>query len=150
MCEEALMNLLRERMGDAFDQYLVPPPVFRTMDAAFVDFDAQEGWLITKFPIPTAFLNPYGTMQGGMLAAAVDNTFGPLSLLVSAPSVTRKFEMKFSHPAMPEMMSFFVHAWFMGREDRKLSFRAEVRSPEGLLLARANATHWILSFEGSP
>jgi len=34
-------------------------------------------------------------MQGGMIAAAVDNTIGPLSFLVAAPNVTRRLEMKY-------------------------------------------------------
>lgn len=144
MREDDLMQVLRERLGDEIDQYLVPPPVFRSMDAEFVDFDARDGWLITKFPISSAFLNPYGAVQGGMLAAAVDNTFGPLSLLVAPPNVTRRLEMKYSLPVTPELGVFFVHARFQGREGRQLVFRAEVRSQEGLLLARARATHWIL------
>ena len=69
---------------------MIPPPVFTSMQGEFVDFDLEEGILVTRFPVRQDYLNPYGAMQGGMVAAAVDNTLGPLSMLVAPPNVTRK------------------------------------------------------------
>ncbi|WP_156815180.1 hypothetical protein [Amphritea japonica] len=36
--------------------------------------DAENKVLINRFPILTEQLNPYGTMQGGVVSAIVDNT----------------------------------------------------------------------------
>ncbi|MCJ7824733.1 MAG: PaaI family thioesterase, partial [Anaerolineales bacterium] len=108
-----------------------------------IGFDQDEGWLRTRFPVKPEYLNPYRTMQGGMIAAAVDNTLGPLSMLVASPNVTRRLEMKFSRPVRADMHHILVLARFIGRENQELRFTAEVRSEDGLLLARARATHWI-------
>jgi uncharacterized protein (TIGR00369 family) len=114
------------------------------MKGEFVEFDLKNGVLKTKFPVQTQFLNPFKSMQGGIIAAAVDNTFGPLSMLVAPPSVTRRIEMKYSRPVMPDLGFITVEARFVKREDRMLTFRADVRDPDGVLLAKAKALHWIL------
>ena len=140
----AIMDILRRRLGDRMDAYAFPPPVFTAMQGAFVAFDLDRGSLTARFPVLESYLNPYGTMQGGMLAAAVDNTLGPLSVLVAPPNVTRHLEITYSRPATPEMGDIVVTAQLLARRGRRLSFRAEVRSGDGLRLARAKASHWIV------
>jgi acyl-CoA thioesterase FadM len=83
-------------------------------------------------------------MQGGMVAAAVDNTLGPLSMMVAPPNVTRRLEMKYSRPIMMDLDFITVMGQHVGSEGRNLLLKAVVRGPEGQLLARARATHWIL------
>jgi acyl-coenzyme A thioesterase PaaI-like protein len=84
-------------------------------------------------------------MQGGMLAAAVDNTLGPLSVVVAPINVTRTLEMKYSRPVMPEMGFILVKAQLVKRQDPKLFFEATVRSPDGQRLAKCKAVHWIIA-----
>jgi acyl-CoA thioesterase FadM len=60
------------------------------------------------------------------------------------PNVTRRLEVTYSHPATVDMGTIVVHARLLERQDRLLSFRADVRDPEGRRLARAKAVHWIL------
>ena len=131
-------------MGDRFHDYKIPPPVFEFMQGQFIAYDPGEGSLITQFPIMESYLNPYSTMQGGMIAAAVDNTFGPLSVLVAAPNLTRQFEMTYSEPITMAMGFIRVHAQFVKREGRRLFFRADVRDPNRKRVARAKSVHWIL------
>ena len=105
----------------------------------------MESWLLTtRLPLREAWPNPYGSVQGGMVAAAVDNTLGPLSMLVAPPNVTRRLRMTYSRPVTPDLKTLVVEAELLERRDRWLVFWAEARSPEGLLLARAKARHWIL------
>jgi uncharacterized protein (TIGR00369 family) len=114
------------------------------MEGEFVAFDDEDGVLKTRFPVLRKFLNPYGSMQGGMVAAAVDNTFGPLSMLVAPPNVTRRLEMKYIHPVTTDLEYIMVEAKIKNRENRWLTFTAEVRDQGDRLLARAKATHWIV------
>jgi acyl-coenzyme A thioesterase PaaI-like protein len=114
------------------------------MEGAFIAFDPAEGRLTTRFPIRESYLNPYGTVQGGMIAAAVDNTFGPLSMLVAPPNVTHRLEMTYSRPVTPDLGHITVTARLVDRDGRRLHFRAGVRDPEGRRLARAKAVHWIV------
>jgi acyl-coenzyme A thioesterase PaaI-like protein len=137
------MGILRDRLGDRVAEFALPPPVFALMKGEFVELDLDAGTLSAQFPVLGSYLNPYGSMQGGMIAAAVDNTLGPLSVLVAPPNVTRQLEVKYSRPVTLEMGYIVVDAELLERRDRWLYFRATVRSQEGVRLARAKATHWI-------
>jgi acyl-coenzyme A thioesterase PaaI-like protein len=138
------MTVIQDRLGDRIDEFLIPPPVFEIMAGEFVGFDLETGQLTTRFPVLGRYRNPYGTMQGGMVAAAVDNTLGPLSMLVAPPNVTRRLEMKYSRPVTLDLETITVHGKLLGRKGRHLQFSADVRDPDGNLLARARAVHWII------
>ena len=144
----AIMEAIQERLGARLEEFAIPPPVFCTMGGEFLAFDAGAGVLEARFPVMEAYLNPYGAMQGGMVAAAVDNTLGPLSMLVAPPNVTRRLQMKYSQQVTPDLGYITVKARLLEREGRWLAFSAEVRDPEGVLLARAQARHWIVDGPG--
>ena len=144
MLPPEIIEIVKERLGDKFDDYLIPPPVFTAMQGEFIEFDFDIGTLTTRFPVLDEFRNPYGSMQGGMLAAAVDNTFGPLSMMVAPLNVTRRLEMKYSLPVTPDIEYIIVKGNLDGRKGSQLTFSAQVRDPQGVLLARAKATHWIV------
>jgi acyl-coenzyme A thioesterase PaaI-like protein len=114
------------------------------MDGKFLALDLDAGVLTTQFPVRESYLNPYGTMQGGMIAAAVDNTLGPLSMLVAPPNVTRRLEITYSRPVTLDMGVILVQGELLERKKRWLYFRADVHNRAGLRLARAKATHWII------
>jgi acyl-coenzyme A thioesterase PaaI-like protein len=141
----AVYDILRARLGDRIDDYAVPPPVFSAMQGQFLTFDVDRASLRARFPVLESYLNPYGTMQGGVMAAAIDNTLGPLSMLVAPPNVTRRLEVTYSQPATLDMGHVVVSARLLERNGRWLHLRADARSPEGARLARAKATHWVLN-----
>ncbi|MGD9094025.1 MAG: PaaI family thioesterase [Anaerolineales bacterium] len=144
MTTDSLMDILHRKFGDKLDGYLIPPPVFSSMEGEFVALDMEAGTLETRFPVLERFLNPYHALQGGIIAAAVDNTLGPLSMLLAPANVTRRLEMKYSYPVQLQMEYITVQGKLVERKGRKLIFKADVRSPDGLLLARARAAHWIV------
>lgn len=137
-------EILRRKLGDRLDQYAFPPPVFVAMQGEFVKMDLDNGTLTVQFPVLESYLNPYGTMQGGMIAAAVDNTLGPLSVLVAPPNVTRRLEMAYSRPVTPDLGQLIVTSRLLERKGRWLFFRADVYDQNGRRLARAKAVHWII------
>ena len=139
-----MMVRLRARYGSELDTYNVPPPIFTVMRGEFMSYDPERAELRARFPILQEWLNPYGLMQGGMLAAAIDNTLGPLSMLVAPANVTRRMEIKYSQGALLGMEYLHVTARCIERDDRWLTMEAAARSPQGVLLARAKALHWIL------
>jgi len=147
MDQSSIMEILHARLGDRIDEFILPPPVFELMHAELLDFDPDSGQLKIRFPVLEQYLNPYGVMQGGMVAAAVDNTLGPLSMLVAPPNVTRTLDMKFSQPVNLDLENIIVEAKLLERAGRRLKFSAEVRDQSGRLLARARALHWIHEME---
>ena len=140
----AIMDILRRKLADRTDEYAFPPPIFAAMQGEFRELDLEAGLLTAQFPVLESYLNPYGTMQGGMVAAAVDNTLGPLSVLIAPLNVTRQLEMTYSRPVTLDMGYIVVTARLLERKDRLLFFKADVRSQEGLRLARSKAMHWIM------
>jgi acyl-coenzyme A thioesterase PaaI-like protein len=143
----SIMEILQEKLGDRIDEFIIPPPVFDYMRGEVLDFDPGAARLKVRFPVLEDYLNPYGVMQGGLVAAAADNTLGPLSMLVAPPNVTRKLDMKFSHPVTPDLEYIIVEARLQEQDGRWLKFSAEIRDQEGKLLARARAMHWIVDME---
>lgn len=143
----SIMEVLHDRLGDRIDEFMLPPPVFEFMRGEVLDFDPDSAYLKVRFPVLEDYLNPYGVMQGGLVAAAADNTLGPLSMLVAPPNVTRNLDMKFSHPVTPELEYIIVEARLQEQDGRRLKFSAEVRDQGGQLLARARALHWIVEME---
>jgi hypothetical protein len=53
--------------------------------------------------------------------------------------------MKYSRPVTLELDHIVVVGRYLGREGRTLGFHAEVRDPDGTLLARARAEHIVLA-----
>jgi acyl-coenzyme A thioesterase PaaI-like protein len=139
-----ILDILRGKLGDRIEGYQFPPPVFAALEGSFQELDLDRGYLRTRFPVLDRFLNPFGAFQGGMIAAAVDNTLGPLSFLVAPPNVTRELGLTYSHPVRPEMGYFDVSANFIRRDGRWLYFNAEVRAPDQKRLVRARAVHYII------
>jgi uncharacterized protein (TIGR00369 family) len=142
-----MQSILQARLGDRIDEYLIPPPVFTALGGEFIDFDLQTASLTARFPVQEAYLNPYGVLQGGIIAALVDNTIGPLSILVAPPNVTRHLEMTYKKPIPLEMGQVTVTCRLVEREGQLLTFKATVQDPEGVTLVRAKATHWIFAKE---
>jgi acyl-coenzyme A thioesterase PaaI-like protein len=137
-------EVLRRKFADHVEQFAFPPPVFAAMQGQFLEMDLDSGTVTVQFPVLESYLNPYGTMQGGMIAAAVDNTLGPLSVLVAPPNVTRRLEMAYSRPITPDLGRITVTGRLLKQEGRWLFFRADVYDADGKRLARAKAVHWII------
>jgi acyl-coenzyme A thioesterase PaaI-like protein len=138
---------LEKGLGGADKRLNMPPPVFVAMQGRLVGFDPEEKILLARFPVLPEQLNPYGSMQGGIIAAAIDNTLGPLSMLVAPPSFTRRLEIKYRKSVSPDSGDILVEGRFVEQKKRQLFFRARVIDAEGNELANAKAVHWIVDEE---
>ena len=141
---DEVMKVFERRYGAQLERFKVPPPVFTELGGEFIEFDLEQGALTARFPIEARFLNPYGVLQGGMIAAAIDNTLGPLSMLIAPPNLTRKMEIKYSRPAKLEDKYLIVSAHLEKQDGRRLFLKADTRTPGGELLVRARVMHWII------
>jgi acyl-coenzyme A thioesterase PaaI-like protein len=54
-----------------------PPPVKELLGFRLIEIDPDQGTIEVAFTATEQFLNPAGTVQGGMLAAMLDDTLGP-------------------------------------------------------------------------
>ncbi len=136
---KALLPLLEAKLQGRDNEINFPPPVFDMMKGEVINFDAEKESFTNRFPILDEQLNPYGTMQGGMIATAIDNTIGPLSMLVSPPNFTRYITVKYGKVVSPDLGYIYVTATFIGKKKRQLFFEAIVKDSDGNELASAKS-----------
>ncbi len=121
----------------------LPPPVALLMEVEFVSY--EEGRAMTnRFPVKEMYQNPAGHMQGGMIAAAIDNTLGPLSFLLAPYSTTTHLNLTYIRPVTPEMSHILVTARLVERTRNQLHLSATVTSEDGKTLVIAYATQRIV------
>lgn len=121
----------------------VPPPIALLMEVEFVSYDEGKS-MTNRFPVKEMYQNPIGQMQGGMIAAAIDNTIGPLSFLLAPYSTTTQLNLTYIRPITPEMSHILVTARLVERTRSQLHLSATVTSEEGKTLVIAHATQMII------
>jgi len=127
-------------MGFRFD----PPEVFREMGAKILGFDGEKGAIEVRFPVKKGYRNPMGAMQGGMIVAAMDNTFGPLTVLLGTTSVTTQLNTSFVKPVGRGETYITVAARVTARSRRQIHMAAEVRNAQGEIAVLGTASFLVL------
>ena len=138
-----------QRMGQmmASGELQLPPPIFTDMAGEFLAMDLAAKTLTVRFPVQQRYQNPMGYMQGGMIAAAIDNAIGPLSFMVAAPNVTKTMEVTYLRPIPASVDEITVVAAFEGQNGRELTFVADVLRGDGAKLATARSLNVLLKRE---
>jgi uncharacterized protein (TIGR00369 family) len=81
-----------------------PPPAAVTLGWQLVQVDPDAGTIDVTFDADQRFLNPAGVIQGGFLAAMLDDTLGP-ALVATLPAghfaPTLDLHVQFLRPALP-------------------------------------------------
>jgi uncharacterized protein (TIGR00369 family) len=101
------------------DGRLPPPPCAKTLGLEFVEIDGEHGTIETRFEAIGTFLNPAGNVQGGFLAAMLDDTMGTalsatLDLAQFAPTVN--LNVQFHRPARLGPIKGLGRVTMRGRE----------------------------------
>ncbi len=139
-----VVKLFSRILGDKIDDYTLPPPSFEIMQCEILEFDSQEKSMLVKMPVLEIFSNPYKTMQGGMIMGAIDNTIGPLSMLVAPKNVTRTMESKLLKPITMDIEYIYVKAILSEHKKRRLIFDVHVKDKDEIIYAKATVTNWII------
>ena len=121
----------------------VPPKIFVDMDGEFVAFEERKAITI-RFPVKARYQNPLGMMQGGMITAAMDNAYGPLSFMVGPPSVTTHMHTEFLKAVTPDDAYIDVEARVVEITRRLLYLSARVTNPNGEVVALGTASFMFL------
>jgi len=127
-----------------------PPNCFVDMRGVFVRYESRM-LLVTKFPVLEEHLNPVRVMQGGYIAAAIDNTMGPLSYFAARrPCLTLDLHVQFIRAAAPGE-TLTVTGRVVSRGSRTMVLSAEVLTDKGKLAAQASANVVVLDdWKGAP
>jgi uncharacterized protein (TIGR00369 family) len=122
-----------------------PPPAASTLGFKLIEVDPQQGTISVQFEAKQEFSNPLGNVQGGFLAAMLDDTLGP-ALVATLPkdhfAPTIELKVNFIRPAKPGRIVGTGRVVFKGGT---IAFLAgELKSERGELLATATATARIV------
>jgi len=139
-----LIELYTQVLGEKVKDYTLPPPSFEIMQSEIVKYDEEEKLIVVKIPTLESWLNPFGTMQGGIIMGAVDNAVGPLSLLVAPMNITRNIESKLIKPITMDLEFIYVTASLFEQKKKRLIFDAVIKDRNEILYAKAKVTNWII------
>jgi acyl-coenzyme A thioesterase PaaI-like protein len=101
--------------------------------------------MVGKIPFQKRFTNPIYTYQGGMLAAAMDDLFGPLSYITAErPCTTLSLNTTFLRAFTEKMGHAIITATVLNKTKSFIFMRAEVHSLDGQMIAHGESHVAIL------
>jgi uncharacterized protein (TIGR00369 family) len=126
--------------AEIFDRF-PRPPIADLLGWEIVDADAERGWIKIAFQTRPEFLNPAGYVQGGILAAMLDDTMGPAALLTSGGErYTATIDMTVSFLA-PAAAGRIIGEGRVVRLGKTIGFlEATLSDASGALVARATSS----------
>jgi uncharacterized protein (TIGR00369 family) len=110
--------------------------------------DATKGWVRIGFEGRHAFLNPAGFIQGGLVAAMLDDSMGPAILVMTegrSYTVTIDMNVSFLAPAKPGRLIGEGQVLQLGKTIAFLEGR--LSDEEGMLIARATSSARVVPVE---
>lgn len=120
---------------------LPAPPAAKLLGWTALEAEPGSGRIRVRFEATEAFTNPLGNVQGGFLAAMLDDTLGPACATASEAQEfghTIELKVNFIRPAKPG--TFVGEGWVVHR-GRSIAFlQGELRDQAGELVATATAT----------
>ncbi len=127
---------------DVVDGRAPLPAAAVTLGWELVSVNPQEGTIEVAFAATEAFLNPAGVIQGGFLAAMLDDTLGPALVACLNPgdfAPTTDLHVQFLRPARPGRL---LGRGRVVRRGRDIGFLAGelVDDEDGAVVAVATAT----------
>ena len=124
-----------------FDRLGPKPPAAELLGWHLLDFDREAGWARVGFTGRPEFANPRGHVQGGCLAAMLDEAMGSaLIIATDAASLSTTISMTtdFIRPAPLGILHGEGRVTSLGRTVAFLEGR--LSTPDGRLVARATAS----------
>jgi len=129
---------------DVMEGRAAPPPAGILLGWELLSVDPDTGTIEVAFTAGDQFLNPVGVIQGGFLAAMLDDTLGPALVATLGPGLfapTTDLHVQFMHPARPGRLTGRGR---VVRRGKGVAFLAgELLDESGQIVAAATATAQI-------
>lgn len=123
--------------------YQLPPNSFAELNGEFLNYTPKKE-LTTKFRIDKKFSNPQGTVQGGIICACFDDTFGPLGVVTAQrPILTIDLNTQYIRP-VPLEEDFYIFTKIISVAKTTIYIEAEAHNQKGKLLAKATTNQMII------
>ncbi len=120
------------------------PPSSKLLGWKLIDLDAEQGTIEIEYEAKPEFLNPIGTIQGGFLAAMLDDTVAPALIITLGPGhAVPTVEMKINF-IRPAKVGKLIGRGKVVHKGRSIAFlEGSLWTPEGDLIATATVTALI-------
>ena len=123
----------------------LPPNSTKTMGTEYVEIEMGK-MLTAKFLFNSQFMNPIQMFQGGLICAAFDEVFGPLTYMSAGrPVVTLEMSTSFVRPFTTKDEFITIKAEVVSKTKTVILLRAEAKTKEGKLVATATNHSLIMS-----
>lgn len=127
---------------DAVEGRVPMPPVAVLLGWTLEEIDPSAGTIVVGYEAKPEFANPMGNVQGGILAAMLDDTMGPALVATLPPgkfAPTLEMKVSFLEPARIGGR-IFGHGRVVKAGGTIAFLEGELRDEGGVVLARASAT----------
>ncbi|WP_166971726.1 PaaI family thioesterase [Brevibacterium atlanticum] len=123
-----------------------PPAAAKTLGWELIEVDPERSMITVAFDAGENFLNPVGVVQGGFIAAMLDDTLGPALVATLSPTQfapTADLHVQFLRPAHPGRL---IGRGRVERRGKDIAFLSgELIDESGRTVASATATSVIRS-----
>jgi uncharacterized protein (TIGR00369 family) len=137
--------------SDFMDGQAPMPPAAALLGWELLAVDPDAGTIEVAFTATQDFLNPVGVVQGGFLAAMLDDTLGPALVATLGPgefAPTTDLHVQFLRPARPGRL---IGRGRVVKRGQVIGFLAgELTDESGAVVATATATAQIRSISSAP
>ena len=117
-----------------------PGPAFTQMNGVFLDYMADHS-MIASFPAKPEYANSLGVVQGGFMAAAIDNIFGCFALMsTKRPCATITMNLSYIRPVRVEDGDMTVEVKVLQQTRSLLFLSGKLSNGTGRTACTANAT----------
>ncbi len=119
---------------------LAPPPSATLLGWHLLDARPKDGWIRIGFDGKSAFCNPAGFVQGGILSAMLDDTMGPAVFVMTDGrlyTATISLTVNFMAPAKPGPIVGEAEVAQLGKTIAFVT--GKLMAENGTLLATASA-----------
>jgi uncharacterized protein (TIGR00369 family) len=124
---------------------LALPPSAKLLGWHLLDAKPKEGWIKVGFDGKAEFCNPAGFVQGGLLAAMLDDTMGPAVFMMTEGKLyttTISLTANFLAPARPGPITAEAKVTQLGKT---IAFvEGKLTAEDGTLLATASVSARLL------
>jgi len=142
------MNTARQgAFWDMIDGHLPPPPAARLLGWQLISLNEETGEISVAFDAKPDFVNPVGTVQGGFIAAMLDDTMGPAAAaFLGGQDFAQTLELKTSFLRAAKPGRLIGHARVVHRGKDVLFLEGRLENEAGDLIATASATARRIAF----
>lgn len=128
--------------------HLPRPPCAELLGWHVLDARPDEGWIKIGFVGRPEFVNPAGSIQGGFLAAMLDDTMGPAVFAATEGSLyTATIDMNVSYLKPAKVGPLFGEGQVVQLGKTVAFIEARLTDGDGALVARATSSARLVAAE---